>query len=183
MATPTTKPATATGADTRRTATRPQAPRALKVLRVCSAGGHLQQMLALGPAWREMDGWRDAEPAWVTLEGPDAAYLLKGEDVTYGHGPTNRSVVNLFRNLRFAWRYLRERRPDAIVSTGAGLAVPFFIVGKLLGIRLVYVESVTRTKSISLTGRLVYPLADRFFTQWPDSAKRLKRAEFVGSVL
>ena len=73
-------------------------------------------------------------------------------------------------------------RPDTILSTGAGLAVPFFLIGKLLGIRLVYVESVTRTESISLSGRLVYPLADRFFVQWPAAAKRLRRAEYAGGI-
>ena len=147
------------------------------VLLVCSPGGHLQQMLALEPAWS------GAERFWVTLPGADVGYLLADEEVTLGHGPTNRSVVNLIRNVGLAWRLLRRVRPDAILSTGAGLAVPFFLVGKLLRIRLVYVESVTRTESISLSGRLLYPLADRFFVQWPEVAKRLRRAEYAGSVL
>lgn len=134
-------------------------------------------MLALEPAWGEM------EREWATLPGPDVDVLLAAERVTLGRGPTNRSVVNLVRNLGLAWRLLRERRPDAILSTGAGLAVPFFLVGKLLGVRLVYVESLTRTESPSLTGRLVYPLADRFFVQWPELAARLRRAELAGSVL
>ncbi|HYH62971.1 MAG TPA: UDP-N-acetylglucosamine--LPS N-acetylglucosamine transferase, partial [Solirubrobacterales bacterium] len=72
---------------------------------------------------------------------------------------------------------------DAILSTGAGLAVPFFIVGKLLRRRLIYVESVTRIETISLSGRLVYPLADRFFVQWPQAAQRRRRAVHAGSVL
>ena len=149
----------------------------MRALLVCSPGGHLQQMLALEPAWREMGR------AWVTLAGPDVDYLLDGEDVTLGRGPTNRSAINFLRNLAIAWRVLRSRRPDAILSTGAGLSVPFFLVGKLLGIRLVYVESLTRTESISLSGRLVYPLADRFFAQWPEAAGRLRRAEYSGDVL
>lgn len=149
----------------------------MTVLLACSPGGHLQQMLALEPTWR------DLERSWVTLPGADVEVLLAGERVELAHGPTNRSVRNLLRNLLVAWRLLRRRRPDAILSTGAGVAVPFFLVGKLLGIRLVYVESVTRTESISLTGRLVYPLADRFFAQWPAAAERLRRAEYAGSVL
>lgn len=149
----------------------------MKVLLVCSPGGHLQQMLALEPAWR------DSERSWVTLAGPDVEYLLKGERVTIGHGPTNRSGLNLLRNLALAWRLLRHRRPDAILSTGAGLAVPFFLAGRLLGVRLVYVESLTRTESISLSGRLVYPLAHRFFAQWPAAAGRLRRAEYRGAIL
>lgn len=149
----------------------------MRVLLVCSPGGHLQQMLALEPAWRGM------KRSWVTLEGPDVEYLLREERVTLGRGPTNRSLLNLLRNLRLAWRLLRRERPDAILSTGAGLAVPFFLAGKLLRIRLVYVESLTRTESISLSGRLLYPFANRFFAQWPAAAERLKRAEYAGSIL
>lgn len=149
----------------------------MKVLLVCSPGGHLQQMLALEPAWRGMDR------AWVTLAGADVGYLLADETVTIGHGPTNRSVRRLLSNLRLAWRLLRRDRPDAILSTGAGISVPFFAVGRLLGIRLVYVESVTRTESISLSGKLVYRLADRFFVQWPRAAAGRSRATYAGSVL
>jgi UDP-N-acetylglucosamine:LPS N-acetylglucosamine transferase len=149
----------------------------MRVLLVCSPGGHLQQMLALRPAW---DGF---ERAWATLPSADVSYLLQGEQVTLAHGPTNRSLKNAVRNLAVAWRLIRSHRPDAILSTGAGIAVPFFLVGKLLRVRLVYVESVTRTESISLSGRLLYPLASRFFTQWPESAQRLRRADYEGAVL
>jgi UDP-N-acetylglucosamine:LPS N-acetylglucosamine transferase len=149
----------------------------MRVLLVCSPGGHLQQMLALEPAWRDFDR------SWVTLQGPDVDYLLRDEEVDLGHGPTNRSIANLFRNLALARRVLRRRRPDAVISTGAALAVPVFLVGKLMGVRLVYVESVTRTSSLSLSGRIVYPLADRFFTQWPEAAAGRKKAEYAGGIL
>ncbi len=134
-------------------------------------------MLALEPAWRGL------ERTWVTLEGPDVGYLLRDEDVVIGNGPTNRSLLNLFRNLGLAVRVLRRRRPDVILSTGAALAVPLFLVGKMMGIRLIYVESVTRTSSLSFSGRLVYPLADRFFAQWPEAAATKPRIEFEGAVL
>jgi len=149
----------------------------MNVLLVCSPGGHLQQMLALKPAW---DGMRRA---WVTLPGADVEVLLADEPTTLGHGPTNRSLKNMLRNAGLAWRLLHHHRPDAILSTGAGLAVPFFLVGRLLGITCVYVESVTRTESLSLTGRMVYPLANRFFVQWPALAARYDRATYAGAVL
>jgi beta-1,4-N-acetylglucosaminyltransferase len=110
-------------------------------------------------------------------------WSLPGGELTLGHSPTNRNLKNLVRNTALAWRLLHRWRPDVILSTGAGLAVPFFLIGKLLGIRLIYVESVTRTESISLSGRLVYPLADRFFVQWPAAAERLRRAEYTGGIL
>ena len=147
-----------------------------KALIVASPGGHLLQMLALEPAWRDLDR------AWVTLRSPYVEYLLREEEeVTYGHGPTPRDIGNFFRNLRLARRVLCERDPDVIVSTGAGLALPFFLLGRLQRRRLVYVESITRVDRLALTGRLVYPLASAFFVQW-DSLSRLRRARFHGSI-
>jgi UDP-N-acetylglucosamine:LPS N-acetylglucosamine transferase len=148
---------------------------ARKALIVASPGGHLLQMLALEPAWCDIDR------TWVTLRSTDVEYLLREEDVIYGHGPTPRDIGNFFRNLRLARRVLREQDPDVIVSTGAGLALPFFILGRLQRRRLVYVESITRVERLALTGRLVYPLASAFFVQW-DSLSRLRRARFHGSV-
>lgn len=126
--------------------------------------------------------WEGPERLWVTLASADVDDVLAGEDVVLAHGPTNRSLRRLLSNLRIAWRVVRERRPAAILSTGAALAVPFFLVGRLHGCRLVYVESVTRTDSLSLSGRLVYPLAHAFFVQW-ETTRRPRRARFEGSVL
>jgi beta-1,4-N-acetylglucosaminyltransferase len=146
-----------------------------RALLVCSPGGHLQQMLALRPAWADMD------VSWATLASTDVEHILREEDVALGHGPTNRSIKNLLRNLLFAHRLLRRRDPDVILSTGAALAVPFFLLGRLRGTRLVYVESLTRTEGPSLTGRLVAPLADVHFVQWPNAVR--DRALNVGSIL
>lgn len=147
------------------------------MLLVCSPGGHLLQMLSLEPGWRGLD------TAWVTLPGADVEHLLAGSDVVLAHGPTNRSVAKLVRNAVLAWRLVRERRPDAILSTGAGLAVPFFLMGRLHGCRLVYVESLTRTRGLSLSGRMVYPLADAFLVQWPQTAPDRRKAVYAGGLL
>ncbi len=134
-------------------------------------------MLSLEPSWREF------ETTWVTLPGADVDYLLDGKDVVRGFGPTNRSAANLFRNLRLAWRIVKARRPDVILSTGAGLAVPFFLAGRLRGCRCVYVESLTRIDELSMSGRMVYPLANEFFAQWPAAAATRRRARHAGSLL
>jgi beta-1,4-N-acetylglucosaminyltransferase len=151
------------------------ADRPRRALLVCSPGGHLLQLLRMAPAW---EGF---ETIWVTLPAADSDYLLRDERVLHGRGPTNRSLPALLSNLRFAWRAVRSERPDVILSTGAALAVPFFLAGKLFGARLVYVESLTRTTSLSLSGRLVRPLADAFFVQWPELARG--KARFTGRLL
>jgi UDP-N-acetylglucosamine:LPS N-acetylglucosamine transferase len=71
-----------------------------------------------------------------------------------------------FLNLLEAWKILRMEKPRLILSTGAGPVVPFTLVGKFLGIKTVFIETFTRVTKPSLTGRLMYWLADRFFYQW-----------------
>ena len=147
-----------------------------RILLVASPGGHLQQLLALEPAWR------DLPRRWATLASTDSRTLLEGEDVVLCHGPTHRNLRNAVRNLWLAWRTLRGFDADVVLSTGAALAVPFFVVGRLTGRRCIYVESLTRVEGLALSGRLVYPLADDFFVQWPTSSTR-RRARYAGSVL
>jgi UDP-N-acetylglucosamine:LPS N-acetylglucosamine transferase len=133
-------------------------------------------MLALESAWN------DLPHVWVTLRAADTETLLVGERTIFAHGPTNRNIKNALRNLRLSVAVIRRYRPDVLLSTGGGVSVPLFIIGKMAGARLVYVESITRVHEPSLSGKLVYPLVDRFFVQWPEAATR-PRMEFVGRLL
>jgi beta-1,4-N-acetylglucosaminyltransferase len=146
------------------------------VLLVASNGGHLLQLLQLA------DLWPRERRHWVSFEKSDAVSLLAGEQVTWAHHPTNRNAINLIRNLALALPMLRRRNVEAIVTTGAGVAVPFALAGRLLGVNVVYVESMARITSPSLTGRLVYPFADTFIVQWPGLVRFFKRARCFGTV-
>jgi beta-1,4-N-acetylglucosaminyltransferase len=156
---------------TDRTAAEPIAP----VLLVASNGGHLLQLLQLANAWPH------ERRRWVTFDKPDARSLLAAEEVTYAHYPTNRSVKNLLRNTMLALRTIRRLRPAAVVTTGAGVAVPFCYAARLLGARVVYIESFSRISEPSLTARLVHPVAHRFFVQWPELEPRFRKAEYAGA--
>jgi beta-1,4-N-acetylglucosaminyltransferase len=146
------------------------------LLLVCSTGGHLVQLVALREAW---EGFTRA---WVTFDKSDARSLLADERVYFAHGPTNRNLKNLLRNAVLAWHVLRVVRPRAILTTGAGVAVPFAWVGRLFGTKTIYVESLARIEAPSLTYRLVAPVSERLYVQWPDLADSEARARFVGSV-
>jgi beta-1,4-N-acetylglucosaminyltransferase len=154
----------------------PDDNRAVDVLLVCSTGGHLLQLHALNAAWAGRDR------AWVTFDKSDARSLLAGERVLYAFGPTNRNVGNLLRNLKLAVGVLRRLRPRVIVTTGAGVAVPFCWIGRLLGARVVYVESLSRIEGPSLSCRLIAPVAARVYAQWPELAGAYGKARYVGSV-
>jgi beta-1,4-N-acetylglucosaminyltransferase len=144
---------------------------------VCSSGGHLLQMLELREAWSEF------ERVWVTFDKSDSRSLLVGERVVHAFSPTNRNIPNLLRNLRLARRVLREERPAAILTTGAGVAVPFAWLARLHGIPTVYVESLTRIEGLSLSGRLIAPVAARVYAQWPELTGASRgRVQFAGNL-
>ena len=74
-----------------------------------------------------------------------------------------RTLRNLARSLVIA---LRER-PQLVISTGADVAVPICIVARLLGARLIFIETAGELAP-TLAGRLIYPFANLFVVQWPE---------------
>ncbi len=144
---------------------------------VCSSGGHLLLLHQLRPWWERHDR------SWVTFDKTDARSLLDGERLDWAHHPTQRNIPNLLRNLVLAWRVLRRERPDVLVSTGAGVAFPFFVLAKPLGIKTVYVEAYERMDRASLTGRLCYPICDLMVLQWEEQRRFYPRGELVGALL
>jgi UDP-N-acetylglucosamine:LPS N-acetylglucosamine transferase len=148
-----------------------------KVLLVTSSGGHLVQLQALRPWWEEH------ERVWVSFDTPDVRSALTGERFIAAYRPTTRNVPNLLRNMVLALRVLLLERPDVVISTGAGVAVPFFWWARLLDISTVYLEVFDRIESPTLTGRLCYPVADAFLVQWDSQLSLYPGAINVGQVL
>lgn len=148
-----------------------------KVLLVGSSGGHLAQMLALRP-W-----WEQRSRCWVTFDLPDAVSQLQGEEVYVAAYPTTRNIPNLLRNAVLAVRVLRRESPDLIVSTGAGVAVPFFVLGRVLGIPTVYVEVYDRVSSSTLTGVMCLPFSTLFLVQWESQLSLYRGSVLLGRLL
>ncbi|MFW5416267.1 UDP-N-acetylglucosamine--LPS N-acetylglucosamine transferase [Nocardiopsis sp. CNT-189] len=153
--------------------TTPPAP----VLLVASSGGHLAQLWSLRP-W-----WSGRARAWVTFDTPDAAALLGGEEVHWAHHPTTRSIANLLRNTGLAARVLTARRPAAVVSTGAGVALPFFVLARLLRVPTVYIEVYDRIETPTLTARLCRPFTTLCLAQWEEQRAFMPSAITVGPLL
>lgn len=147
----------------------------MKICLVSSCGGHLTELRSLLPA----------------LEGHDFFYVLNDRALLPQdmQGRTD-FIVHSERDLKFfvnlweAWRILRRERPEAILSTGAGPAVPFALVGRtFFGCRIIYVETIASVDRPSLTGRLMYRLAHDFYYQWSTLAPWFPRGRFKGALL
>ncbi len=149
----------------------------MKVLLVCSSGGHLGQLYRLRSWWEQYDR------VWVTFGHKQAESLLRGEHVVLAFYPTTRHIPNALRNLRLAVKVIRAERPDVVISDGAGVAFPFFVVARLHGIRTVYLEVYDRISRATLTGRLCYPVSSLFLVQWPEQLAVYPRGQVIGSLL
>jgi beta-1,4-N-acetylglucosaminyltransferase len=148
----------------------------MKICLVGSSGGHLTHLYFLKSFWEKHDR------IWVTFDKEDSRTLLSEEKKYWCHYPTNRNIKNLFRNAIIAAKVLFKERPDIIVSSGAAVAIPFFYIGKMLGIKLIYIEVFDRIDIATITGKIVYPIVDRFIVQWEEQKKSYPKAINIGGI-
>ena len=148
----------------------------IKVCLVGSSGGHLTHLYMLKPFWE------NKERFWVTFDKADAQSLLEGEKMYPCYFPTNRNIKNLIKNTFLAIKVLRKEKPNLIISSGAAVAVPFFWLGKLFGAKTIYIEVFDRIDKPTLTGKLVYPVTDKFIVQWDEMKEVYKKSENLGSI-
>lgn len=143
----------------------------LRIAVVSSVGGHLREVLQL----------------WEVLRAHDVFFILNDETSvnlparSYRIAHAERDLLVLW-NLVEAGRILRKERPDVILSTGAGPAVPVALVGRALGARVIFIETFGAVRTPSLSGRLMYRIADHFFYQWEPLRRFFPRGEHVGSI-
>ena len=149
----------------------------MKICLVGSSGGHLTHLYLL------KDFWIKHERFWVTFEKEDAKSILRDEKKYWCYFPTNRNVKNLIKNSFLAFKILIKEKPDVIVSSGAAPAIPFFYIGKILGIKLIYIEVYDRIDNPTLTGRLVYPLCHKFILQWEEQKEFYPNGIVLGGIL
>ena len=128
----------------------------------------------------ELEDLEDLIP--VTFDKEDARSILEGEKMYPCYYPTNRSLKALIKNTKIAWKVLRKEKPDLIISSGAAVAVPFFYLGKLFGAKLVYIEVFDRIDKPTMTGKMVYPIVDKFIVQWEEQKEVYPKAINLGSI-
>ncbi|MFB5430438.1 PssD/Cps14F family polysaccharide biosynthesis glycosyltransferase [Enterococcus casseliflavus] len=148
----------------------------MKICLVGSSGGHLSHLRLLEPLWKDLDHF------WVTFNKDDANSILKDEKLYYCFYPTNRNIHNLIKNTILAIKVLIKEKPDLIISSGAAVAVPFFYIGKLFRAKTIYIEVFDRIDSATLTGKLVYPVTDRFIVQWEEMKQVYPKAIYLGGI-
>jgi hypothetical protein len=147
-----------------------------RVLAVASGGGHWIQLSRLVPAFGDCDiAYLTTLASYREQVGPAARF--------YAVRDANRDtkVRLLWMALRIALVLLWEW-PDVVVSTGAAPGYVAIRMGKLMGARTVWIDSMANAERLSLSGRRVGRHADLWLTQWPHLAEP-EGPFFEGAVL
>lgn len=151
-----------------------------KVLFIASTGGHLNELMQL----KDMFNYYDYH---IVTEKTNSNKYLKGEYgkkinyliygtkhhmLTYPFKLLINCFISLFIYLRF--------RPDYIITTGTHTAGPMCLIGKIFGSRVIYIETFANMVTKTATGKLIYPIADKFIVQWKSMKKLYPDSEFGG---
>ncbi|XP_036935466.1 UDP-N-acetylglucosamine transferase subunit ALG14 homolog isoform X2 [Acanthopagrus latus] len=105
------------------------------------------------------------------------------------HQSWSSSVISTLNALRFSLPLVFRLRPDMVLCNGPGTCVPLCAAGLLLGILgmkkvlIVYVESICRVQTLSLTGKILYPISDYFFVQWASLRDKYPKSIFLGRIV
>lgn len=136
-----------------------------KVLFIASTGGHLSELLQLKPLFKKYNSYLITEKTKSTIG------LKKQFDkinfLVYGTKDHKFSYIFKFswNCLKSVWYYIKIR-PKVIVTTGTHTAVPMCYIGKLFGSKIIFIETFANSKTKTISGKLVYPIADTFIVQW-----------------
>ena len=156
----------------------------MHLLVMLGEGGHTKQCLRLV----DLLGTSHFRYSYVLVSGdrlsrdrirvPGPMYRIVRPGNTKSH-PLTRLVKLPFCMLQAAIMLARAR-PDAVLSTGPGMAVPVSLFARVIGCRVIYVESCSRVRSLSSSGNFMRHIADLFFVQWQDLLPSVPGAVFAG---
>ncbi len=158
----------------------------MKILVVLGSGGHTKEMIRLVDLLGERYeyGYLVAEDdelsaQKIKVSGPVYRVMRpRWKDTSL---PT--AIARTLRSAVQALVALVRLRPHAIVSAGPGPAVPASLLARLLGIKVIYIETGSRVFALSSSGRILYRFADLFFVQWPELLESYPKAIYAGRLL
>ena len=143
----------------------------MKVLVVSSVGGHLTEVMELAPVLH------DHEVVLVVNDEVDLPSFPFTRVYRIAHAERDARVL---LNVSEAATILLAERPAVIVSTGAGPVVPVAVVARALSdARIIFIETAAAVERPTLTGRLMYGLAHRFYVQWPGLRRWFPKADLL----
>ena len=145
---------------------------------LASTGGHFEQLMMLKPIMEKYDSFIVTESTpYATNKSDKKVYYLKQVNRREVLMPIN-MLIHIVKSFKI---YFKEK-PDYIISTGVLATIPLCIIGKIFKKKIIFIESFAKTSSPTLTGKLMYKLADRFYVQWESMLEIYPNAIYKGGI-
>jgi UDP-N-acetylglucosamine:LPS N-acetylglucosamine transferase len=150
----------------------------IKLCLAASSGGHFEQLMMLKPLMNKYDKFVMTERTNYNVEitGIKTYYLRQINRKEKMFLP--KLIINTLSSLG---AFIKEK-PDVIICTGVLAMVPMCLIMKMLGKRLIYIESFAKVTSPTLTGRILYKYADQFYIQWEGLKRFYPNAIYCGGI-
>lgn len=127
--------------------------------------------------------WQDHEAFYITTSEVLRERLCKSARV-YVVGECNREhPVRVLKVLFRCMIKIYKERPNVIISTGAAPGCISSFLAKLLGAKVIWIDSITNIEHLSLSGRIVRHFADLFLVQWLELVEKYKNVEYAGHLI
>lgn len=153
-----------------------------KVLFIASTGGHLNELLQLKPMFEKYDYHLITERDNTTLN-LKSEYKDKISYLKYGTRSKIFSYIFIFIFNIIKSIYLYARiKPKYIVTTGTHTAVPICYIAKMFGTKIIFIETFANRNTKTLSGKLVYPIANLFVVQWKEMLELYPKAIYGGMI-
>lgn len=160
----------------------------------CNQGGHFSQMMAMKELFGKYESVLVTDNVRATkemlaLKNIGHIEIMEGEssrrkEVKGNENGSRWSFLVAYFQMLFASRKIwKLYRPKVIISTGSNIAVPLFIIGKLHGSKIIFIETRAKVYARSMTGILVHKMADQIFVQWPEMLEFYPEAKYCGTLV
>lgn len=147
-----------------------------RLLAIASSGGHWIELARSSPAFDGFDTLYVSTAAGLRVPSGHRELRTTGDASQWEPLKILPLAIELLG-------LVRSFRPDVIVSTGAAPGLLAIVIGKLLGVRTVWIDSIANADRLSLSGRLARGWADVRLTQWPHLADEKQKVRFIGRVI
>lgn len=153
-----------------------------RIILICSDGGHLAQILELNEMFLHYNYLivTEESPATIPLKEKYNIRYLKGR--SKGKKRNMSFLFSLLINAFLSLKILIQHFPKAIITTGSHTAIPMCFLGKLSGVKIIWILSYARINSRAFSADIIYPIADKFIIQWPGVQKFYKKAVYLGGI-
>lgn len=148
-----------------------------KVCFISSSGGHLEQIKQLKKVMQEYNYFFVVNKTKATEKMPMKKYLVKDLARTKNKLFNFLNLISMF--LEQVYIFFKEK-PDVIITTGAGIAIPMCLIAKTFKRKIIYIESFARINSTNKSGEFLYKYADLFIVQWKGLLKFYPNAVYGG---